>query len=537
VAVDHPCHAESLEPGAQSRYDGSVLNRPVLVLLAGTIALVAAVAAATQPPSARPAAPLTVISAEGQRPLPASQVGDQLMVALDDLAALLELTVREDALSGGAAVGYKGRTVLLTAGQALASVSGRLVALPSPPVREGRRWLVPVEFVSRALAGIYDARLDVRKNSHLLLVGDVRVPRVAVREEPVGGQVRVTMEVAPKTPHTITQEGNRLLVRFEADALDVSIPAFAAQGLLQGIRVTDPRGTIALDLGPKFGSYRASLVPHDLSAELTIDLVPTAETPFPVTRAPAAPPPSGPPLPVPMLPPALRTVILDPGHGGDENGAMGAAGTLEKDITLAIARRLKAGLESRLGVRVLLTREADETVPLDDRAALANNNKGDLLISIHANASLRPEVAGAQIYYLSADEAGEEARRAAAARQSVPALGGGTRDVEMILWEVAQVRHLSESAELAGIVEEQMRAAIHLNPRPVQQAPFRVLAGANMPAVLVEVGFLTNAGEEERLKSDAHQEAIARALLDAVTRFRDSRGLAPRAPLAPAVPR
>ncbi|RPJ56233.1 MAG: hypothetical protein EHM24_30620, partial [Acidobacteria bacterium] len=226
------------------------LKRPVLVLLAGTIALAAAVAAATQPPAARPAAPLTVISAEGQRPLPASQLGDQLVVALDDLAALLNLTVREDALSGGAAVGYKGRTVLLTAGQALASVSGRLVALPSPPVRDGRRWLVPVEFVSRALAGIYDTKLDIRKNSRLLLVGDVRVPRVAIREEPVGGQVRVTLEVAPKTTHTITQEGNHLLIRFDADALDTSIPAIAAQGVLQAVRLADPRGTIALDLGP-----------------------------------------------------------------------------------------------------------------------------------------------------------------------------------------------------------------------------------------------------------------------------------------------
>jgi len=238
-----------------------------------------------------------------------------------------------------------------------------------------------------------------------------------------------------------------------------------------------------------------------------------------------------------VLPPALRTVVLDPGHGGEEKGAAGPGGTLEKDVTLAIARRLKAGLESRLGVRVLLTREGDETVPLDDRAALANNNKGDLLISIHANASLRPGVSGAQIYYLSADEAGEEARRAAAARQSLPALGGGTRDVEMILWEVAQVRHLGDSAVLAGLAEEQMRQAVQLNPRPVQQAPFRVLAGANMPAVLVEVGFLTNAAEEERLKSEAHQEAIARALLEAVTRFRDARAQEPRASVPPTVPR
>jgi N-acetylmuramoyl-L-alanine amidase len=309
--------------------------------------------------------------------------------------------------------------------------------------------------------------------------------------------------------------------------------------VLQAVRVGDGQGTISLDLGPRFGSYRASLVPHDANAELVIDLVPAAaETPFPAPPRPAAPAPAGPLAPVPSLPPpALRTVVIDPGHGGDENGAVGASGALEKDITLAIARRLKAGLESRLGVRVLMTREGDQTVPLDDRAALANNNKGDLLISIHANASLRPDVSGAQVYYLSADEAGEEARRAAAARQTLPALGGGSRDVEMILWEVAQVRHLSDSAVLAGMVEERMKEAVPLNARPLQQAPFRVLAGANMPAILVEVGFLTNAAEEGRLKSESHQEAIARALLDAVTRFRDARADAFRDPLPQAVPR
>ena len=508
-----------------------------LTVLSAALA-VAALSAATQVPVARPAPPLTVISAEGQRTLPASQVGDQLMVALDDLASLLGLSVREDALSGGAAVRYKGRTVLLTAGQALASVSGRLVSLPGPPVRDGRRWLVPVEFVSRALAGIYDTKLDVRRNSRLLLVGEVRVPRIVVRPEVLGSQVRVTLEMAPRTAHAVTQEGTRLIVRFEADALDASLPPFASQGVLQAMHLGDQRGTIAMDLGPRFGSYRASLVPHDQGAELVIDLVPAAEAPFPSPRPPLAPPPGAAPLPVPALPPPpLRTVVIDPGHGGDEKGAVGVGGTLEKDVTLAIARRLKDALESRLGVHVLLTREGDQTIALDDRAALANNNKGDLLISIHANASLRKDVGGAQIYYLSADEAGEEARRAAAARQTLPAVGGTTRDVELILWEVAQLRHLSDSAVLAGMVEEQMRDTVRLNARPVQQAPFRVLAGANMPAVLVEVGFLTNTEEEERLKSEDHQEAIARALLEAVTRFRDARAQGSREPVPPAVPR
>ena len=120
------------------------------------------------------------------------------MVSLDDLAALFQVAVREDALVGGVTIGYKGRTVILTAGQALASAGGRLVSLPAPPVKDGRRWLVPVEFLNRALGPIYDVKLDVRKNSRLVLVGDVRVPRVSVRQEPSGAQTRVTLRDQPQ---------------------------------------------------------------------------------------------------------------------------------------------------------------------------------------------------------------------------------------------------------------------------------------------------------------------------------------------------
>jgi N-acetylmuramoyl-L-alanine amidase len=219
---------------------------------------------------------------------------------------------------------------------------------------------------------------------------------------------------------------------------------------------------------------------------------------------------------------ALRTIVIDPGHGGDETGAKGPGGTAEKDVTLALGRKLKAVLESRLGVRVLLTRDADLTVPLDDRAALANNNKADLFVSLHANASVRKDASGAEIFYLSAGDVGDEARRSATAGQTLPALGGGTRDVEMILWEMAQVRYLSDSAALAGAIEEQFRGRVRLNSRPVQQAPFRVLAGANMPAVLVEVGFLSNADEEQQLLSDPYQSTIVQGLLDGILRFRET---------------
>src|SRR5262249_38752342 len=146
-----------------------------------------------------------------------------------DLAAAFQLSVREDAL-GALTVSYKGKTIILTPDQALASIAGRLVSLPAPPTRgAGRRWMVPVEFTGRALGLIYDQRLELRKPSRLLLVGDVRVPRITARYEPLGSAGRLTIDAAPRATSTVTQDGDHLSVKFDADALDLTTPLIPAQ--------------------------------------------------------------------------------------------------------------------------------------------------------------------------------------------------------------------------------------------------------------------------------------------------------------------
>ena len=292
-----------------------------------------AAATAVQPGTAQPSPPLTVITPEGRRPLPAVMVGSALMVGLDDLAPLFQLTLHEDSMTGGMVVGYAGKSVLLTAGQALASAGGRLVSLPAPVVHEGARWLVPVEFISRALGPLSSTRLDVRRNARLVIVGDVRVPRVLVREETTGPQRRVTLEVSPRTPHTISQDGNRLLVRFDADALDATVPRVSADPVLQGIRVGDQGAALTLELGPRFGAYRAATASGEAaSGQIIVDLLPAGPA-APEAAQPSEPPgapPAGaaPPLPGPALgQPSrfapLRTIVIDAGHGGADAGVRG----------------------------------------------------------------------------------------------------------------------------------------------------------------------------------------------------------------------
>ena len=498
---------------------------PVLALLAGQVG-------AQAPPAA---APYTVLSREGRRPLAVRTIGGQEMFGLDDLARLFGVTVREDVAAGGLTVTTPAQTIVLSAGQPLASVGGRLISLPAAPARDGRAWFVPVDFVPRALAAALGTRIELRKPSRMILVGDVRLPLLAGRVEPLGGTARLTLDVSPATPHAITQDGSRLVIRFEADGLDATLPASTAPDLIQAVRPGDTPASLVVDLGPRFATYRTTDVPGERgAARIVIDVAAqAAETAPPAGTPPASAPSTDLPPLVDVAPSGgLRTIVVDAGHGGAESGARGTRGTLEKTIAMSVARRLKGALESRLGVRVILTRDGDQSVGLDERAALANTNKADLFISLHANASVRPSMSGAEVFYLSLEEYGEAGQRlASGGSELVPVFGGSSRDIDVPLWEMAQARYIERSAVLAQSVEAALRELVPMSSRAIQQAPFRVLVGANMPAVLVEIAFLSNPQQERDAAGDTFQNAVVQALVTGIVRFRDGATAVP-----PAVP-
>jgi N-acetylmuramoyl-L-alanine amidase len=292
--------------------------------------------------------------------------------------------------------------------------------------------------------------------------------------------------------------------------------------------------TVVISLGRAFGSFRASTVPiDDASSRLVIDLMAAGAPAAAGLPRAQAPQPAQPPVAdmpradaaTPLLPaakPGIRTLVVDPGHGGDELGTKGADGMLEKDLTLDVARRLKGLVEGRLGIRVILTRDDDRLVPLDERASIANNNKADLFISLHANSSPNTEAKGAEVFYLSLDGLNEEARKMAetSPARPLPTFGGGSRDIDLILWDMAQARHLAESSAFAGIIEEELRRRVDMSARAIQQAPFRVLVAVNMPAVLVEMAFLSNPQQETQLATDGFKNSVVQSLYDAILRYR-----------------
>jgi len=225
-------------------------------------------------------------------------------------------------------------------------------------------------------------------------------------------------------------------------------------------------------------------------------------------------------------PRGLAVVVIDPGHGGRSEGAKGSTGTVEKELVLSIAQKLKRLLEEDLGVKVVLTRGADYYVGLKERTAIANNNRADLFLSIHANATFRKEIDGFETYYLSLNSSDNEARRYAELENSALGVKGGAEEsafLDAILWNMAQMEYVNQSKGFANMVQRNLVNDLKWKDRGVRQAPFAVLMGARMPAALVEIGFISNPEQEIKLKRSAHQERLAKALFEAIADY--NRGL------------
>ena len=225
--------------------------------------------------------------------------------------------------------------------------------------------------------------------------------------------------------------------------------------------------------------------------------------------------------------PNQRIVVLDPGHGGIENGAIGPGGLQEKEVSLDLAKRLRELLQSDSSLSVVLTREDDRLVGLDERTAIANYNRAVLFLSIHVNASARTGAEGAETYFVASESTDNEARTLAALENGASGVGDDTfvtrdgqqRNLELVLWDLAQNQYMAESSVLAENMQIQLNRATGTRDRGVRQAPFRVLMGATMPAVLVEVGFISNPDEESKLRSPGHRDKIAQAMASAVREF------------------
>jgi N-acetylmuramoyl-L-alanine amidase len=272
-----------------------------------------------------------------------------------------------------------------------------------------------------------------------------------------------------------------------------------------------------------------------LQEEAARKSVPAAAPPAATSDA-ASPQPE--PLPGKGRVSRLATIVLDPGHGGEDPGARGRGGSHEKDVTLVIARRLKAMIEQEPGLRVVMTRDSDFYLPLAARVEKARKVKADLFVSIHADAFVKPHARGSSVFALSERRATSEAARWLAKKENDADLIGGVnldvkdRYLAQTLLDLSQTATISDSLKLGRHVLSELGAINTLHKPQVEQASFAVLKSPDVPSILVETAFISNPEEERRLNDEAYQDKLARAILNGIKRYFAKNPPRPQGPLA-----
>ena len=435
-------------------------------------------------------------------------------VELARVAALLKGRLDATPVSAQARLTAQGRVITLTRNWSRISVNGSPVMLEAPVRVHKGVWLVPESFVDH-----------VRPRARP--VSTAAAPSAAPAPV-VGSRMPVALEDLrfrsyPSFTRIVVETSGPLTYRIEAAAAKESrirLPLLAGfprvqdigDGLIDEARLerAGDDAVLRVVFEGAAGELRASQLVDP--PRLVLDFARPME-PAPRERREAVAP--------------LRVVVLDAGHGGHDTGAVGPGGLQEKDLVLDVTRRVARLLEDKLDVKVRLSREADQFVTLRDRTTYANRERADLFVSIHANAHRESASAGVETYFLSSEATDGAARQVASLENSVvqlektPARASGRLDaVKAILWDLAQSEFQQESSRLAEVVQDSMTQSLRMPNRGVKQAGFYVLGGAAMPAILIEIGFVTNPKEERRLKESRYRDEIARAIFSGLAEYK-----------------
>jgi N-acetylmuramoyl-L-alanine amidase len=507
--VPQPATRDGILSGVNARRT-ALLTLPLLALtLLGQ---------APRPERPGPAGPSVVV--EG-RPVdvPVTLGAGGPLVALAPLAGALGGTLTEGPAEESYTLRIGDTDVILGVGSAVITVGDKIASLSQPPTLGDAGLQVPLDFLTRTWGDLAGYAFDWRPEQQRLTVGrrTARELNVALDVVNLQGMTTVVLQFDAPPRYRLRELPGSVAVEMLGDRLALPpAPPQVDNPLVLGVQIAPERVQLTLAPGAELESY---------VLENPFRLV------FDVHQPAAVAAPTAPPSYAPIDLPGIRTLVIDPGHGGTETGAVGASGGLEKDLTLLLAQALAARVQQRLPVRVVLTRNDDVNLPFDTRTAIANQNKADLFISIHLNSSLGSGATGAETYFLASRATDSRAALAAETENLAPPAAAGTEprdtprdiqdDLQLILWDLAQAHHLAESQRFAGLVQGELNAALQLKDRGVKQAPFRVLMGAAMPAVLVELGFLSNPEEEKKLQDPAYRGELADALVRAIARYKE----------------
>ncbi len=390
----------------------------------------------------------------------------------------------------------------------------------------------------------------------LAFLGAAHAQVLSSRIWPATDYTRLTLESKSELKYSVfsVKDPERLVVDLEAAGdlapalAELNGKVTAEDPYIQGLRVARNRpGVVRLVLDlktevkpqvftlPPVGEYGYRLV-LDIYPAVPIDplaaLIEQSEKKLPA--ADSAPPSAAEKPKVARL----ATVVIDPGHGGEDPGARGRHGSREKDITLLIARRLKALMDAEPNMRAMLTRDADFYLPLQTRVDKARKVRADLFVSIHADAFVRPDARGSSVLALSERRATSEAARWLAKNENDADLIGGVnlggKDdyVKRTILDLSQTATIDYSLRLGNAVLRQLASVNTLHKGQVEQASFAVLKAPDIPSILVETAFISNPEEEKRLNDEEYQDKLARAILGGIREYFAKHPPRPQSPLA-----
>jgi len=395
---------------------------------------------------------------------------------------------------------------------------------------------------------------------------------VGVRVWPAEEYTRVTLEndSSLKTTHFLVKDPERMVVDIEGIDLNPALKSLVAKiqsndPYIRQVRVGQNRPSVVrlvFDLKeevrpqvfvlPPVGTYQHRLIfdlypvnpPDPIAAliakgdwmkEMPKELppefgAPMAEEKHQPKARPSEPQPAQNAKAEPSEDPPPRlnrmiTIALDPGHGGEDPGAIGASGSREKDVVLAIAKRLKARIEQQPNMRVMLTRDADYFVPLQVRVQKARKVQADLFVSIHADAFVEPTARGSSVFALSEKGASSTAARWLANKENSADLIGGVNlrgqdhQLASVLLDLSTTAQINDSMKLARAVLGEIGGINKLHKGSVEQAGFAVLKAPDIPSILVETAFISNPEEEARLTDDGYQNQMADALMSGIRKY------------------
>jgi N-acetylmuramoyl-L-alanine amidase len=446
----------------------------------------------------------------------------QEVVALSDLVRAMGGKSGRDEVSLYPVWEVNSHRIVFSTNTSMLSVDGKIVSLKVTPTEKNGDLLLGTEFIAAVFPKLgfpVDVRVQPEPAAKTPPQQEAAADgKISIEKTVAYDLVRVTFKGPMVSLSETKKDDARITVRLAKGKAD-AVKEKLGEGIVTDMVSQADGREIVFTLDNGFKSFETVNLKNPERLVLIIKGE-GQKTPAPETRAEAA---AAVPAPVPSTP-AKRSgrvlVVLDPGHGGQDTGALGKEGAVEKALTLDLATKLKEALEKE-GIDVLMTRSSDVLVPLRERTAIANFNKADFFLSIHFNSSPLKSVKGSESYIMSR-EATDLWSKELAEKENVSSQGEVKGNgLSLILWSLAQNQYLVESTSIAGELQQSLNVLFGTNDRGVRQAPFAVLEGAEMPAVLLEVAFLSNPSEAKDIQNPEFAGGIIKAIVSPLIRFKE----------------